>query len=357
MHVLPKLHAKYGPILRISPTEVHLSDPSNYSEIYSSSSSSYKYPKDPDFYNAMEGPIRAPVLLTVKSSDEHRVRRAALNPFFSRRSVLELVEQQIIKTKTEKLCGMIFQTLFPPFKNIKWIESLETVRVAVTKVREEIETGIKPDRRTIFHELIDLQPLTDENVKGRKSSAKRAIFDSPEIYGKLRKELRDAFPDVESINLGALEKLPYLTGVIKEALRLKPGLPGHLPRLVPSPGATFNSVPLPPGISISMSAWLMHYDPVAFGTGKEQPTVFDPERWIPHTREDEERIRIQERCMVPFGKGSRNCLGQALAMAELYSTLGNMFWRFDDLVVEELFLGYHPRGARKLRILRGREDR
>lgn len=139
-------------------------------------------------------------------------------------------------------------TVFPPFK--KWIESLETVRVAVTKVRGEIEMGIKPDRRTIFHEMIDpeLDPLADEDVKGRKfrtqlsdvivfsdavnvtgagadttgSTIGRAIFEvvnSPEIYGKLRKELRDAFPDVESINLRALEKLPYLTGVVKEALR------------------------------------------------------------------------------------------------------------------------------------------
>lgn len=96
-----------GPSLRISPTEVHLSNSHNYSEIYSSS---YKYPKDPGFYNAMEGPIRAPVLLTVKSSDEHRVRRAALNPFFSRRSVLEL--EQIIKTKMENLCGMIQACLY-----------------------------------------------------------------------------------------------------------------------------------------------------------------------------------------------------------------------------------------------------
>ncbi|KAH7626874.1 hypothetical protein B0T09DRAFT_347942 [Sordaria sp. MPI-SDFR-AT-0083] len=78
----------------------------------------------------------------------------------------------------------------------------------------------------------------------------------------------------------------------------------------------------------------------------------------------EERIRTQKRCMVPFGKGRRNCLGQALATAELYSTFGNIFWRFDDVMVEEgvmredlglveLFLGYHPKEARKLRILRG----
>lgn len=134
---------------------------------------------------------------------------------------------------------------FSPFK--KWTESLETVRVAVTKVRGEIERGIKPERRTIFHQLIDPQLLDDDDdVKGKRfrtqlsdvivfsgavnvtgagadttgSTIGRAIFEvvnSPEIYGKLRKESRDAFADVEGINLRAL-KLPFLTGVIKEAL-------------------------------------------------------------------------------------------------------------------------------------------
>lgn len=332
MHVLPELHAKYGPVLRIALNEVHLSDPANYDKIYNTS---YKYPKDPDFYDAMEGPIRAPVLLRVKSGDEHRVRRAALNPFFSRRSVLDL--EGIINTKTERLCGMIefcfysssekgrkkifdmhnairayavdiitpyaygaancwnqldsssdhnqkfsdaagyqeairvvqllfpwFQTfpflmtlvgwipdrftvaVFPPFK--KWIKSLGTVRVAVTKVRRDIENDVKPERRTIFHDLMDPQLLSgdeDEGVKAKKFGPKRlsdvmvfsdavnvtgagadttgstigrAIFEvvsSPKIYGKLRKELRDAFSDAMDINLRALEKLPYLTGSLR----------------------------------------------------------------------------------------------------------------------------------------------
>lgn len=77
--------------------------------------------------------------------------------------------------------------------------------------------------------------------------------------------------------------------------------------------------------------------------GGGDPTLFDPdpdlERWISRTgtAEDKERIRMQERCMVPCGKGSGSCLGQAMVTAELYSTMGDILWRFDVLgmVVEE----------------------
>lgn len=147
--------------------------------------------------------------------------------------------------------------------------------------------------------------------------------------------------------------------------RLNPGLPGHLPRVVPPSGAIFDDIALPPGTVVSMSAWLMHHDATAFGP---DPTVFDPERWIniSKSKNTTELIRAREKCMVPFGRGSRNCLGQVLAMAELHYTIGTIFRHFppgtirvhpdfgrEDLQLTELLLGYHPRNARKFKIVGG----
>ncbi|KAK3314872.1 cytochrome P450 [Apodospora peruviana] len=452
MHILPKLHAKYGRVVRISPNEVHLSDPEAYEKIHTVGT---KFTKDPGLYTPMEGVMKTTTILTIMSNEEHKVRRSALNPFFSRRSVLDL--EQIIWDKTAQLTGMLqagldsrqqifdmhhairafsvdviteyayarcwnqldmpdfgmsYQDairaihwffpyiltfppavplfglipdwlnvmLFPPFK--KWFDSLTTVRAAVTKVRKEIDMGVKPSRRTIFHDLMEPPPLnetdgkkfrqvlSDEtvfadavNVTGAGaettgSTAARAIFEvlcNPAIYGRLTKELRDAFPNPDTMTLPALEQLPLLNGVIKEALRLNPGLPGAIPRVVPPSGATFNGIPLPPGTVVSMSAWILHHDPDAFAN----PEVFDPYRWM----DQPEKVRARERCMIPFGRGSRNCLGQNLAMAELYATVGSIFHRFDDLQVAPdfgredlalvgLFLGYHPRKARKFKIVR-----
>jgi cytochrome P450 len=54
----------------------------------------------------------------------------------------------------------------------------------------------------------------------------------------------------------------------------------------------------------------------------EHPLEFLPERWL---------AKDSKRCKgyLPFGRGSRMCIGMNLAMAELYVVLGSMFRRFD----------------------------
>lgn len=84
-----------GPVVRIKPNEVHLSDPDNYDKIYNVGS---RYTKDMPFYRAFG--TDASVFSTT-SNDLHRIRRAALNPLFSRKRVLEL--EDLVHEKAGKL--------------------------------------------------------------------------------------------------------------------------------------------------------------------------------------------------------------------------------------------------------------
>lgn len=84
-----------GPVVRISPNEIHLSDPDNYDRIYYHGS---KYSKDPIFYGAFGYGTAA---FPTPSNEVHRVRRAALNPLFSRKRVLEL--EDVVHAKVEKV--------------------------------------------------------------------------------------------------------------------------------------------------------------------------------------------------------------------------------------------------------------
>jgi cytochrome P450 len=117
------------------------------------------------------------------------------------------------------------------------------IRNFIKEVRREIDDEVKPERRTIFHDLIDpplestgkkRQKLSDEavfadavvltgaGVETTGATAERAIYEvisNPVIYKTLVKELRDTFPDAENMTLMALEALPYLSAVIKESLR------------------------------------------------------------------------------------------------------------------------------------------
>lgn len=85
--------------MRITPDEVHLSNPDHYDLVYSAKSGLYK---DDRFYGALG--IDVATFGTVHN-DVHRRRRAMLNPFFSRKKVLEL--ETIVHDKADKLCQIL----------------------------------------------------------------------------------------------------------------------------------------------------------------------------------------------------------------------------------------------------------
>jgi len=99
---LDELHARYGPVVRIAPNEVHLADPDNYDKIYNIGGRFYK---DPTFYGA----LNVSVAFTAISNEEHRRRRAPLNNFFSRRAVFDL--EDIVQEKAAKLCRRVRDAL------------------------------------------------------------------------------------------------------------------------------------------------------------------------------------------------------------------------------------------------------
>lgn len=93
-----------GPIVRISPDEIHLSDPDNYEKIYYIGS---KAPSKAGYFYSAFG-LKTAAFGTL-SNDLHRVRRGALNPLFSRKSVLEL--EGVVQSKVDKLLRCVGEEL------------------------------------------------------------------------------------------------------------------------------------------------------------------------------------------------------------------------------------------------------
>ena len=84
------------------------------------------------------------------------------------------------------------------------------------------------------------------------------------------------------------------------------------------------------------------------------PSKFDPDRWLDSEKD-------LNRFYVPFGRGHRACLGQNLAMAEMYMTLAMVFRRFqmelfdtfyerDVMTVRDCFLGETSKDCRGIRV-------
>jgi hypothetical protein len=96
---IERLHKVYGPVVRIAPNEVHLSDPSNYDKIYSIGG---KFYKDGVFYRGTGDEHSA---FACVSNEDHRRRRAPMESFFSRRAVLEL--EGVVRDKVGKVCRLV----------------------------------------------------------------------------------------------------------------------------------------------------------------------------------------------------------------------------------------------------------
>ncbi|PFH57702.1 hypothetical protein XA68_14681 [Ophiocordyceps unilateralis] len=90
------MHRKYGPIVRINPREVHVSDPAFYDVIYASSRR--RRDKDPQFVPTYGLPD---AMVAAVGHDQHRVRRAVLSDLFSRRAVVE--RSAVVAERVERL--------------------------------------------------------------------------------------------------------------------------------------------------------------------------------------------------------------------------------------------------------------
>ncbi|KAK9343599.1 cytochrome P450 [Lipomyces starkeyi] len=166
------------------------------------------------------------------------------------------------------------------------------------------------------------------------------ILDQPALQVRLREEIRQAWPELsQPPDVQMLEKLPLLTGAIKEALRMASGVTTPLPRIVPPSGATIGKHAVPPGTIVGMSSIFVHYSAEIF----PEPDNFDIERWLG------KGVQSLDQWLIAFSKGPRSCLGINLAWCELYLAFATMLRRFDlkldgttrkDLVWRDTFLPY-----------------
>ncbi|KAL4256656.1 cytochrome P450 family protein [Pleurotus pulmonarius] len=148
------------------------------------------------------------------------------------------------------------------------------------------------------------------------------VLNQPSILRKLTAELKEAWPDQDHpVGLVTLEKLSYLTAVIKESLRLAHGTVSAMPRVVGPSDAIIGGVAVPAGTVVSASHTYVHLDPEIF----PDPSEFIPERWLAQSDE----TKHLESWLVSFSKGPRMCLGINLAWCELYLIFGNLFRKLD----------------------------
>ena len=96
---IERLHSIYGPIVRINPYELHVRDPDWYSTLHAGAGR--RRNKSRWFVSRAGGKSTFGTI----DHDHHRIRRAALNPFFSKSSIVAI--EPLIQERVDKLSEVL----------------------------------------------------------------------------------------------------------------------------------------------------------------------------------------------------------------------------------------------------------
>ncbi|KAJ5503276.1 hypothetical protein N7463_006150 [Penicillium fimorum] len=296
-HICMSLHEKYGDIVRIGPSRLHFNHPSMYDEIYRR-----RWDKDPFMYALLGGD--GATVTFVKYEDNKR-RKDILHTFFAKSSVYNV--QWLIQ---ENFCGHLGK------HNERGVSSdmtlgfrclgLETITATcfgksascfeyegfASPILQAMESIVAwfmvfkhfglfrrvilsiPD---LLEEAVALVIAGTDTTGSTLTIGTYQVLRKPEIYKKLKAKLLEAWPNLEQRpNAGDLEKLPYLTAVIKEALRMAPTTTSENSRVVPAQGATIGGKHIPGGTIVSMGVLFPMQHEDAFTDAR----VYNPDRWL-----------------------------------------------------------------------------
>ncbi|KNG84908.1 benzoate 4-monooxygenase cytochrome P450 [Aspergillus nomiae NRRL 13137] len=161
-------------------------------------------------------------------------------------------------------------------------------------------------------------------------SAVYHILKHPRVYRKLCDELYAAKLPLPA-RWKDLQGLTYLDAVMRESMRVNPGVGLMLERIVPEGGFTLpDGRFIPEGTIVGMNPWVINKNEAVFGANTED---FIPERWLPSSGESEEAYQARFSKMkstdFSFGAGPRMCMGRYLSQLESYKLIATLFSTFE----------------------------
>ncbi|KAF2292568.1 hypothetical protein GH714_025632 [Hevea brasiliensis] len=124
------------------------------------------------------------------------------------------------------------------------------------------------------------------------------------------------------VQVSDVEKLEYLTAIIKETLRLYPPGPLGVPREA-AEDCFISGYFIPKGTRLFTHLWKLHRDPNVWS----DPEEFIPERFL--TINANLDVTGQNFEYLPFSAGRRSCPGLNLAMQVLHLSLARLIQAFD----------------------------
>ncbi|GAB0094308.1 Cytochrome P450 [Sergentomyia squamirostris] len=145
---------------------------------------------------------------------------------------------------------------------------------------------------------------------------------NPDKQKILRAELKKTFPDKNTpLTKENMANMPYLRACVKESMRLIPVIPGNL--RTTGQNIVIKGYQIPKLTDIVMYNYGLHLDDSYFPDHK----AFIPERWLRSATEKPELTNSFT--YLPFGFGSRACIGKRFAELEVESLIVRMILNYE----------------------------
>ncbi|XP_013882847.1 cytochrome P450 26A1 [Austrofundulus limnaeus] len=241
---------------------------------------------------------------------------------------IRLDEQQLLEAFEEMIKNLFSLPIDVPFSGL--YRGLKARNLIHCKMEENIQQKVQECEQGCRHtdalqQLIDSSRKNNEplSMQAIKESATELLFGghettastatslimflglNPHVVDKLRQELQEQEEqglDLHSLNLDSLEQLRYTDCVIKETLRINPPVPGGFRIALKT--FTLNGYQIPKGWKVIYSICDTH-DVAQMFPNKQD---FQPQRFMTQPSADSSRFHY-----IPFGGGSRMCVGKEFA--------------------------------------------
>ncbi|XP_070981288.1 cytochrome P450 26A1-like [Oncorhynchus clarkii lewisi] len=238
-------------------------------------------------------------------------------------------EQELVEAFEEMIKNLFSLPVDVPFSGLyRGLKARNLIHSKIEEnIQKKIDSGKEVKHRDALQQLIDISRNSDEpfSMQAIKESATELLFGghettastatslvmflglNPDTLNKLRQELHqqeELGVDLlgQNVNIEVLEQLKYTGCVIKETLRINPPVPGGFRVVLKT--FQLNGYQIPKGWTVIYSICDTH-DVADVFPNKEE---FNPERFMDRSSEDSSRFNY-----IPFGGGSRMCVGKEFA--------------------------------------------
>ena len=178
------------------------------------------------------------------------------------------------------------------------------------------EQGDEFDDRLLRDQLLTLFFAGHETSAMSLTWLHHWLWKKPDVRRKLQAEVREVLGERQPA-AADLARLEYTERVINETLRLDS--PIHSLSRVALEDDSLGGYRIPRGSTIYVSLAAVHRLPGLW----PEPREFDPDRFLPERCSDRPRFAF-----IPFAAGHRNCIGGAMAMAELKLAVAQLARRY-----------------------------